>query len=159
MVALDPKRTQALERLAEMFALLQDWDEAGRWMERYIQTSPYASGRYWAMLGEYLLEAEREEEAVSALETALSFEPYSFLAHLRLAEIREDRGDTEAAIAHLEFLSVYAVDRDSEIYTRLAGIYTAAGRWDDARRVLDKGARIFPSHPEIYKLRKGLEGF
>ncbi len=159
MVSLDPKRTQALERLAEMFALLRDWDEAGRWMERYVQTSPYAAGRYWAMLGEYLLEAERDEEAVGALETALSLEPYSYLAHLRLAEIREDRGDTEAAIAHLEFLSVYAVDRDARIYTRLAGIYTAAGRRADARRVLEKGARVFPTHTEIYKMRRGLEAF
>ena len=158
VVALDATRSEALLKLAETFALLRDWEQAGRWMERYIQTEPFSPGRYWALLGEYLLAGEREEEAVSALETALSIEPYSYLAHLRLAEIREGQGDTDSAIAHLEFLAVYAVDRDSTVYTRLAGIYTSAGLLADARRVLDKGARIFPSHTEIYRMRQGLPG-
>ena len=150
---LDPTRSDHLRRLAELYARSRQWDDAALWMERYIQTSPYAVASYWELLGEYLLEGEREADAVSAFYRALDLEPYSYLARLRLAEVLEERGEFEVAIDLLDFLSVYAPDRDPRVYNRLAYLYAETNRLSEARRVLDKGARIFPTDTSIYKQR------
>ncbi len=156
---LDPTRSVYLRRLAELYALARQWDDAALWMERYIQTSPYAVSFYWELLGEYLVAGGREADAVNAFDQALELEPYSYLARLRLAEILEGRGEYEVAIDLLEFLSVYALDRDAKIYTRLANLYTETDRPSEARRILDKGARIFPTDTAIYRQRLALEGY
>ena len=156
-VILDPTRTNYLRELAELYGLSRQWEEAALWMQRYIQTDPATVAFYWELLGEYLVAAGREVEAVTAFETALDVEPYSYLARLRLAEVLERRGELDAAIELLEFLTVYAIDRNAEIFTRLADLYLRAGRTSDAERVLKKGARVFPSDTAIYKQRLALE--
>ena len=158
-VVLDPSRTDYLQELAELYALSRQWDDAAVWMQRYIQTDPYAVASSWELLGEYLAAGGRQGESVAAFEQALDLEPYSYLARLRLAEVLEGRGEFEAAIGLLEFLSVYALDRNAEIYTRLADLYTQTGQISEARRVLDKGARIFPTNTTIYRQRLTLETY
>ena len=156
-IELDPGRETYVRQLAELYALSRDWDQAALWMERYVETGPYAAAFHWELRGEYLMAGGRELEAVEAFERALELEPYSYLARLRLAEILERRGELEAAVALLEFLSIYAVDRDAEIYIRLGNLYTETQRLDDARRILDKGARIFPVNTDLYRQRLALE--
>ena len=158
-VVLDPSRSVYLQKIAELYALSRQWDEAALWMERFIKTGPYAVATYWELLGEYLAAGGREEESVAAYERALDLEPYSYLARLRLAEVLEGRDGFEAAIRLLEFLSVYALDRNAEIYTRLANLYTQTGQITQAQRVLDKGARIFPTDTVIYRQRLTLETY
>ena len=158
VATLDPTRVDVILKLAELNAQMQIWDEGIYWMQQYVQTDPDPIAFYWALLGDYLMSAGRTDEARSAFRTALGFEPYSYLARFGLAEMLEERGESDAAIEHLEFLTVYALDRDAQIYTRLARIYMANQMWADARRVLDKGARIFPTHTDIYKLRRSLGG-
>ena len=63
----------------------------------------------------------------------------------------------DKAIELLEFLSVYAIDRDPAVYDRLAAIYLRQQNWKDAGRVLDKGARIFPTNVAIFKRQQELE--
>jgi spermidine synthase len=154
--SLDPSRTVYIRRLAELYAMDGQWGEAARWMEVFIGTEPERTSLYWELLGEYLIAAGREVEAVGAFETALALEPYSYLAPLRLAEVQESRGNAGAAIALLEPLTSYAVDRDPELYVRLIGLYESTGRGGDARRIAAKGRRIFPTHAEIYKLHRDL---
>ncbi len=153
-VIVAPERPDFLLRLAELNALEREWDQAVLWMERYIETDPYPESFYWELLGEYMVAAGREGDALEAFNHALELEPYAYLARMRLAEVYEGQGELDAAADLLEFLTVYAVDREPEIYWRLAGIYSGQDRWADALRVLDKGARIFPTDTEIYKLRR-----
>ena len=158
VATLDPNRVDVILKLAEMNALMRIWDEGAYWMQQYLQKDPDPIAFYWALLGEYLMAGGRTDEALDAFLTALELEPYSYLARFRLAEVLEERGELEGAIEHLEFLAVYALDRDAKIYTRLARMYMEKQMWADAGRVLDKGARIFPTHTEIYKLRRSLGG-
>ena len=159
VLSSDPSRSESLRKLAELSALTVQWDQAVMWMEEYIQTSPVPIAFYWALLGEYLVAGERHGEALEALLTALDLEPYSYLARMRLAKVMEERGDTAQAIEHLEILTVYALDRDVAIYTRLANLYIADERWDDAERVLLKGARIFPTDTAIYRALRRAEAY
>ena len=123
-----------LRKLAEFAAKNEAWDEAAMWMERFIATKPASLGHYWAMLGDYRLAGEHLDEAVQALETALHIDPYVYWAHYRMARVFEQRKDTENAIREYEFMIKYALDRDADIYVKLATLYKDAGRKRDHRR-------------------------
>jgi spermidine synthase len=155
-VVLDPSDSGYLNELAELHALDGQWAEAARWLERFMETEPYGLSLYWELMGEYLLEADMDLEAEAAFTTALELEPYSYVARARLAEILESRGESGAAIDLLRTLTVYAVDRDPDIYLRLANLYEGVGRLDEARRTMAQARRIFPTHTEIYKLDREL---
>jgi spermidine synthase len=157
--AARPDNAEYLLALAELNAEEENWEPAALWMERYLATNPYPFSFYTELLGEYLIADGRELEAVRTFEEALEIEPYSYLARVRLAEVFEGRGQADEAIELLEFLTVYAVDRDAEIYTRLANIYFAEERWSDARRLLEKAARVFPADTSIYTARRELEAY
>jgi len=159
VLSFDQSRYESLRKLAELNALTLQWDQAVMWMKKYIQTAPVPIARYWALLGEYLVAGERYSEAFEALQAALDLEPYSYLARMRLAELLEKQGDTAQAIDHLEILTVYALDRDVTIYKRLGDLYIADERWNDAERVLQKGARIFPTDTAIYRALKTVEAY
>jgi len=151
-VQAEAGRPLPLRKLAEFAAKNEAWDEAAMWMERFIATKPASLGHYWAMLGDYRLAGEHLDEAVQALETALHIDPYVYWAHYRMARVFEQRKDTENAIREYEFMIKYALDRDADIYVKLATLYKDAGRKRDAMRVLAKGSRIFPTNPDIYRL-------
>jgi tetratricopeptide (TPR) repeat protein len=155
--ALAPDRFSYLERLAALYAQEGQWADAAEWMSVFIETRPFSESLYWELLGEYLVSAGEEDRAVAAFEAAMELEPYSYLAPMRLAEVYERRGDAGAAAALLEPLTVYAVDRDPNLYTRLISLYETLGRWDDALRVAEKGRRIFPADAAIYRLHRSLE--
>ncbi len=152
VVAMDPSRDYSLLRLARLNAELKLWKDAMAWMERYITTKPVPIALYWALLGEYRLAAGQMEPGLEALETALRHDPYSFQAHNRLADLFIQQKAYDRAIEHLELLTKYAFDRDPNLYIKLADLYTSSGRMSDARRLLRKGARIFPADLNIHRL-------
>ena len=155
--AAAPDRADYLLRLAELHAFEREWELAATWMERYIETDPSPESFYWELLGEYRIAAGREVEALDALDQALELEPFAYLARLRLAEVFENRGDAALATDLLEYLTVYAIDRDPEIYIRLARIHDSEGRLEESLAVLDRAARIFPTDTGIYKARRDVE--
>jgi spermidine synthase len=154
--SLAPNRPVYLRRLAELYALSGEWGDAAEWLTFFVETKPRRESQYWELLGGYLSSAGREAEAIDAFRTALEIEPYSYVAPLRLAEVEEAAGHPETAIALLEPLSAYAIDRDPELYIRLVGLYQEVGRSRDAHRMAAKGRRIFPNNVDIYKLNRDL---
>jgi spermidine synthase len=150
--AADPQRALSLQKLAELYADNELWEEAAHWMERYIATRPQPLGHYWAVLGDYHFAAERPTQAFEALQTALRIDPYSFWGRYRMARLLEAREQTEDAIEQYEFILKYAYDRDAEIYIKLATLYRNSGREDRALEVLSTGIRIFPTNVPIYRL-------
>ncbi len=149
---VDPSRSLSRRKLAEIYAKKENWVEAAKWMEHYIETKPTSPGHYWAMLGDFRLASENREGAFQALQTALTVDPYSYWAHYRLARLFELREDSESAINEYEFILKYAYDRDAEVYLKLANLYRESNRISDALRVLKKGHRIFPTNAPIYRL-------
>jgi spermidine synthase len=154
----DPARPLPLRKLAEMAAKNQSWVDAARWMEKYVATRPQSIGHFWAVLGDYRLSAQQLDAGIEALQTALHVDPYVFWAHYRMARVFEEKNDTEGAIQQYEFLLRYAFDRDPDVYLKLGTLYKNAGRKEDALRVLEKGKRILPTNPAIYRLHREVRG-
>ena len=154
---LDASRPDYLLKIANLYAVQRQWESAAEWMRRYIQTDPYPVANYWELFGDYALAAGREGDAVAAFQSALEHDPYTFQARLQLAAMHEQQGAAEKASELLEFLTQYAVDRSPDVYSRLAKLYTTQQKWADARRVLNKGVRIFPTSVDLFKQREELQ--
>jgi tetratricopeptide (TPR) repeat protein len=154
----DPSRPLSLRKLAEISAHNQDWPEAAQWMRRFIDTKPTGLGHYWAMLGDYYLADQNTTEAMKALQTALEVDPYSYWAHYRMARVFELKEDVPNAIEQYEFLLKYAYDREADFYIKLTNLYKSENRMDDARRVIEKGHRLFPTNVSIYRLYEEVLG-
>jgi tetratricopeptide (TPR) repeat protein len=148
----DSTRPVPLRKLAELLAKEQSWNDAAKWMERFLDTHPQQLGYFWAVLGDYRLAAEQLDAGSQALETALNIDPYLYWGHFRMARVFEKNKANADAIRQYEFLVRYAYDRDPDIYVNLATLYKDAGRKRDALRVLKKGARILSTNTKIYRL-------
>ena len=148
----DSTRPVPLRKLAELLAKEQSWNDAAKWMERFLDTHPQQLGYFWAVLGDYRLAAEQLDAGSQALETALNIDPYLYWGHFRMARVFEKNKANADAIKQYEFLVRYAYDRDPDIYVNLATLYKDAGRKRDALRVLKKGARILSTNTKIYRL-------
>jgi spermidine synthase len=151
-VAAEPSRPLSLRKLAELNAINKQWDEAASWMEKYITTRPLDLGHNWAILGDYYLAGKQIDQALRALQTAIATDPYSYWARYRLGTLFETKNEKAEAIKQYEFVIRYAYDRDPDIYVKLAGLYKAEGRMNDARSLMAKGFRMFSTNPEIYRL-------
>lgn len=157
-ITADSSRPLPFRKLAEMAARDQSWSEAGDWMEKYIATGPQQLGHFWAMLGDYRLAADQDEQAAQALQTALHADPYVYWGHYRMGRLFERAKDKESAMKQYELIVRYDFDRDPDVYVKLATLYKEAGRKSDAVRVLSKGHRIFATNPAIYRLYREMQG-
>ena len=154
----DPKRDLPPRKLAEIFASRQKWPDAAHWMRQYVELTPRNAAHYWAMLGDYALAAEDPDNAVKAMQTALAMDPYTYWAHYRMARMFESRKESADAVKQYEFILQYAFDQDADVYLNLANIYRASGNEKEARRVLAKGKRMFPTNAAIYRLYRDVGG-
>ena len=151
-VEAEPTRSLSLRKLAELNAENKEWLMAASWMEQYLATKPPNLGHNWAILGDYYLAGKEVEKALTALETAINTDPYSYWARYRLATLFETKDNRDEAILQYEFIVKYAYDRDPDIYLKLAELYKTAGRMDDVRALAAKGLRMFSTNTEIYRL-------
>jgi tetratricopeptide (TPR) repeat protein len=72
--------------------------------------------------------------------------------------VLEEQKDLKSAALHYETAIRYGLDRDAEIYSRLAKLYQTMGRPADAVQLVRTGLRIFPTNPELYRLYREIGG-
>jgi spermidine synthase len=157
-VEVEPERQLPLRRLAELHGLRKDFINGARWMERYIATKPLALGHQYGTLGDYYFAAMDTPNALRALQTGIEIDPYTFWVRYRLAQVLEEQKDLKSAALHYETAIRYGLDRDAEIYSRLAKLYQTMGRPADAVQLVRTGLRIFPTNPELYRLYREIGG-
>jgi spermidine synthase len=151
-VAVQPSRDLPLRRIAELYGLRKDFINGAKWMERYVATKPLGLGHKYGTLGDYYFAAKDAPNAIKALRMGIEIDPYTFWVRYRLAQILEEQKDPDNAIRQYETALRYGIDRDPELYTRLAQLYRTAGRTADADRLIKVGVRIFPTNLELFRL-------
>ncbi|HEX6396148.1 MAG TPA: putative 2OG-Fe(II) oxygenase, partial [Steroidobacteraceae bacterium] len=110
----------------------------------------------WRLLSAMNANTQRWDEAISAIENALRFEPDS--RHLRMSRalLLSQRGDDHAALAQLEFLAGESED-SPQLLVHLAAQLASAGRGDEADAVLVRGLARWPGdaalHTQLARLR------
>jgi spermidine synthase len=151
-VEVQPNRELPLRRIAELYGLQKDFINGAEWMERYVATKPLGLGHKYGTLGDYYFAAKDVPKAMKALRTGIEIDPYTFWVRYRLAQVLEEQKDNNNAVQQYEIALRYGLDRDPEIYARLAKLYRLMGRSRDAERLVQRGLRIFPTNSELYRL-------
>lgn len=146
---LSARHPGALAALVDLEVQAGRTEEAIELQQRLIAAGPPQLYHEWARLGELYFSAERTKEGVEALEKSLELEPLGYLAHRHVAGLLAQSGQAEKAIDEYRFLIQYYPARTPDLYLELAALYRRAGREDDARRVLARARRIFPTSPEV----------
>jgi tetratricopeptide (TPR) repeat protein len=98
------------------------------------------------MLGDSMLNQQRAAEAIPHLQRAVELQPRYPHAHAALARSYVQTGDTAKAIPHLE--QSLQVDTGGALHYQLARAYQAAGRMEDAKRLLARSQELQRSSSE-----------
>ena len=149
--SLRPPTAEDLRYVAEDYALLNDYDDAERWMQRSIQMNAqnpdswYALGRIQYTLQKLLL-------AVESFQKALTLAPRSVKVENNLALTYEGLNrDDDAVAAYRNALEWQKTsDHPSEQpMLNLATILTRRGNLEEADSLLQQAVAIAPKDPKI----------
>jgi tetratricopeptide (TPR) repeat protein len=103
----------------------------------------------WRLLSEVNANMQRWDEALSAIENALRFQPESRRLRLSRALLLGQRGDDRSALAELEELARESTD-SAQLLVHLAAQLTTAGRGDAAEAVLSRGLARWPADAALH---------
>ncbi len=143
----DPVSLPALEVLVKLYANDGRTQEAVRRLSALVSQYPQNAGLRFLLAVSYfnLKDFSKAEESVRQ---AISFDAHIPDAHALLAEIDNAKGLT--AEAENEFKAeMQANPSKASNYTALAHLYETAGKWEDAKSVLEKALAVDPSSPSV----------
>ena len=141
-----------LKNVALAYVLLEDYDDAQKWMRRSIAMNDKDPDA-WYGLGRILYTKQRFQDAVDSFEKTLALDPTSVKAEDNLGLAYEGLNRTEDAIkAYRAALALEPNSKESsseQPMLNLATIFIHHGRTDEALPLLIKAASISPRDPKI----------
>lgn len=142
---VEPGSKSALNYLAQLYSDEGAHEEAIELLQRIPENERDASTL--GMLGLAYLQAHDFGEALAAYEKALAQEPENQKIRRYYAEALLYSGKTEAARAELQKI-LKADSEDGSTYLRLAQVDRQEGRFDQARKELERAKTLLPDDPE-----------
>jgi len=140
-LALDPNRAETYATLASISTVYDwDWTAAERAVKRAIELAP-GDGRPHQVYGAMLMATRRFDEAIEQTEAFRRLDPASAQAASNLARALYRAGQFDRATG--VFHQAIALDPSlGPTYARLADVYIAQRRFDEAMAMLDKGQAV-----------------
>ncbi len=132
---------------------LEQYQESIAAFKRAHEASPAASRPMAALVGSYL-RLGKNDEARAFLESVLKVDSDNVFAHIFLGQLDQLEGDGQAAERAFQAAISSAPDNQAG-YANLVGLYASAGRYEDARAILDRGLK---ENPDDLNLRMNLAG-
>jgi Flp pilus assembly protein TadD len=148
---LRPPSPEELRYVAEDYALLDDYADAERWMQRSLHMNARDPDT-WYGLGRIQYTLQKFPLAVESFEKALALAPHSVKVEDNLALAYEGMNREEDAIAAYQTALEWqkSADHPSEQpMLNLAIILTRKGKQDEAERLLQQAVTIAPKDPKI----------
>jgi tetratricopeptide (TPR) repeat protein len=130
---LSPGDAGLKRELAATFYMAREYDQAEAALREEARKDPQAADVQF-MLGDSILNQQRAADAIPFLRRAVELDPKYLPAHAALARGYGQTGEPEKAIPHLE--QALPVDADGALHYQLARAYQAAGRAEEAKRLL-----------------------
>lgn len=121
--------------LANLYAESGEIDKAIEALRHCVSIEPSISQLH-VLLGEMLMDADRNEEAETELKTALDLDPGQPRALEAFTDLLQQEGRLKDAIPMLERLAAQS-DAPESATLKLAQAYMDVGRLDDAARILE----------------------
>lgn len=145
-----------LKNVALDYVLLNDYDEAGKWMRRSLEMNAKDSDA-WYDLGRILYTDQHFQDAAACFKKALAIEPRSVKAENNLGLAYEGMNRTDDAINAYQTAIQFEQDLgelagkppSEQPMLNLAIVLVHRGRLDEALPLLIKAAAIAPRDPKI----------
>jgi len=133
---IDDSSGEARASLANISAMLWQWDKAGEEFKRAIELNPnYATAHHWYSI--YLRHVGRFDEALSEIKRAQELDPLSIVINTNVAQVYLAKGDANSAIEQGK--KVIELDPNYPGGHRiLAQAYARQGQYAEALAVLQK---------------------
>ncbi len=147
-------RTPSAEELryvAEDYALLDDYADAERWMQRSLQMNGQDPDT-WYGLGRIQYTLQKFPSAIESFQKALALAPYSVKVENNLALAYEGLNRDEDAVAAYKMALQWQKNSDhpsEQPMLNLAIILIRKGSPDEAERLLQQAIAIAPKDPRI----------
>jgi spermidine synthase len=147
----NPNSIPVLGSLAILERSRLKWTEAISWENKRIAADPAPPIEAQEFLGDLSFRAGDFTGAAHTYIDVLNRDPYFIYAHWVLGEILRRAQRWEESRSQLEVVIRYAPTRATDQYLSLADVYRKLGRARDAQATLDKGLRIFPGDPDLFR--------
>ena len=152
----NPESAEAYQRLGDVYAFMNDPNEAVEAYKHAIQLKPDSASVHNSLARYYAEQGTNLAEALELANTALAMEPKSAIFHDTLGWIYYKKGMLEKAIVELQDASFYAPD-DPRINYHLGLAYSDHGDSDKAYRKLKAAIDTDTTFPEIDDAKKILQ--
>jgi tetratricopeptide (TPR) repeat protein len=139
-VAANPKEPNVHFGLGYLLWTQKQYPEAAQQFQAELVNNP-SHAQSMLYLGDAELQLNHADDARPWLEKALRQEPSLWLGDLDLGIIDSDAGHKEEALRELETAARLKPD-DVDVHWRLARLYRAMGRMDEARAEFDKASKL-----------------
>lgn len=139
-VAANPKEPNVHFGLGYLLWTQKQYPEAAEQFRAELANDP-AHAQSMMYLGDALLQMNKPDEARPLLAKAVGIEPSLSLGHLDLGIIDTDAGRNEDALRELEAAEKLQ-DNDVNVHWRLARLYRAMGRKDEAKAEFDRASKL-----------------
>jgi tetratricopeptide (TPR) repeat protein len=139
-VQANPKEPNVHFGLAYLLWTQKQYPEAAKEFQAELANDP-AHAQAMVYLGDTYLQLNRAEEAQPLLQKAIELDSSLWLGDLDLGIIDSDAGRNEQALRELEAAEKLQ-DHDVNVHWRLARLYRAMGRKDQAKVEFDKASKL-----------------
>jgi tetratricopeptide (TPR) repeat protein len=148
----DPQNLPAMAGLVKVLDRKGEPAEAALWLAKKLELDSDPDSSEFALLGDFLAQLGRPEDAKAEYEDAIRRDRYSFAGHRGLGDVYRAAGQWENARDNYEFAARFDPESSSELYVHLAEAYRHLGREGTARTTLRKGHRLFPGDDTLARL-------
>jgi predicted Zn-dependent protease len=132
-IRLAPTDARLQAERATTLYMAREYDKAEAALADLVRTDAKAPELQF-MLGDSILNQQRAAEAIPFLRRAVELDPKYLPAHAALARAYGQTAEPDKAIPHLE--QALPTDTDGSLHYQLARAYQAAGRVEEARKLL-----------------------
>lgn len=94
-IRLDPKNTDAMLKLAELYLYVEKYDDAFTLVNHAIKINPYI-GRAYFLKGMIYIETHDTERAISSIQTAIEQDPNNYDAYIQVGLLFAAKGNAIA---------------------------------------------------------------
>ena len=131
--------------LCRFYASGDRWEEAGR-----TCAGSELSLDYWLLMGVRATESGRSDEALELFRVAVAASPDNMEAWLQLARTALSARRFPEAITAYERVLALDWTQPFEVFNSLGTAYLAAGDYEKAQDIANRGLLVYPDHRELY---------
>lgn len=146
-INLDPKNTDAMLRLGELYFDVKKYDDAIKLIDQALKVNPYIARAYF-LKGMIFLENKDTAKAVSSMQTAVEQDSKYYDAYIQLGLVFTHKGNPIA----IDYFNdaINARPGDVEAYYDKGMFYQSTGDYDNAIKAYQELLQIVPNYKFAY---------